>query len=121
MTQSKEEYKRKRRIYSKKYAKEYPDAGRIRVKRYQRKLREQVLAHYGHKCVCCGEDTYEFLAIDHIDGGGNKHRKEVGYGATFYLWVIKNNFPKGLQVLCHNCNLAKGYYKICPHEKQNAV
>jgi hypothetical protein len=26
-----------------------------------------------------------------------------------------NEFPDGFQVLCHNCNLAKGYYGECPH------
>ena len=31
---------------------------------------------------------------------------------------IKNNFPKGFQILCHNCNIAKGHYGKCPHEKK---
>ena len=26
-------------------------------------------------------------------------------------WIIKNNFPKGFQVLCSNCNFAKGLKK----------
>ena len=32
-------------------------------------------------------------------------------------WIIKNNFPKGFQILCHNCNSAKAVYGKCPHEK----
>jgi hypothetical protein len=24
---------------------------------------------------------------------------------------------KGYRVLCHNCNLARGFYGYCPHEK----
>ena len=73
-------------------------------------------------CVCCGESYYEFLAVDHIEGGGNSHRKSlsktnsVHYG-DLYNWLIKNNFPKGFQILCHNCNLAKGFYGSCPHKK----
>ena len=27
----------------------------------------------------------------------------------------KNNYPEGFQVLCSNCNFAKGKYGSCPH------
>lgn len=30
------------------------------------------------KCACCGDGHIEFLTIDHINGDGNKHRKEIG-------------------------------------------
>lgn len=44
-------------------------------------------------------------------------RRELGKGGVrYYSWVINNNFPSGHQVLCHNCNLAKGFYGECPHE-----
>ncbi len=78
-------------------------------------LRRRVFNHYGLKCACCGEETYEFLELDHIDGGGNDHRRSVG--AT-YRWVIRNNFPPGFQTLCSNCNRAKFRYGACPHQKQ---
>lgn len=85
-------------------------------------IRLQVLAHYssGPSCSCCGESHLEFLAIDHINGGGNQHRKEVGKGITFYRWLIKNKYPEGFQVLCHNCNMAKGFYKECPHQRKES-
>lgn len=76
--------------------------------------RMQVLIAYGNKCVCCGETQNEFLAIDHMNGGGNKHRKEVRH---VYRWIKNNGFPDGFQVLCHNCNMAKGFYGECPHKK----
>ena len=42
-------------------------------------------------------------------------------GATNLMhWIIVNNFPKGFQVLCTNCNFAKGIVRNnnkCPHEK----
>ena len=38
-------------------------------------------------------------------------------GSTLHKWIKDNNFPDGFQILCHNCNQAKGYYGICPHEK----
>ncbi len=90
----------------------------------QRKIRHDrkivVLNHYGGKCTCCGEDRLEFLTIDHINGGGCEHRRSLGskgVGSRFYKW-IEDNFPEDLQVLCFNCNCAKGAYGYCPHEKE---
>lgn len=77
------------------------------------------LNHYGGKCACCGETTYEFLAIDHINGGGNEHRKAIGVGRHIIRWLIKNNYPEGFQVLCHNCNVAKGFHGECPHKRKD--
>ena len=79
--------------------------------------KELVLRHYGGICVCCEEQELKFLCLDHVDGGGNKHRAEVGGGTTFYNWIIRENFPAGFQVLCHNCNFAKGAYGSCPHDR----
>ena len=73
---------------------------------------------YGAACKCCGETEHRFLALDHINGGGFKHRKSLGIprnGTAFYSWVAKNNYPPELQILCHNCNMAKGFYGSCPH------
>jgi hypothetical protein len=83
-------------------------------------LRLEALEHYGSKCACCGETTFEFLSIDHINGGGNQHRKELGIkaGNKFVRWLKENNWPEGYQILCHNCNLSKGFYGECPHNKQ---
>ncbi len=86
-----------------------------RVKRNQIALRYLVLEHYGARCQCCGETQYEFLAIDHINGGGLAHRRSIP-GQSVYRWLRKNNFPEGFQVLCHNCNMAKAFYGKCPHE-----
>ena len=80
-----------------------------------RRKRSKVLSYYGSICTCCGEDKVAFLGIDHIEGKGNQHRKEIGGGSRFYNWLIKNNFPAGFQTLCHNCNMAKGFYGACPH------
>ena len=67
-------------------------------------------------CTCCGETQIKFLEIDHINGGGNEHRKTME-GTNIYLWLKKNNYPEGFQVLCSNCNMAKGRYGICPHKE----
>lgn len=82
-----------------------------------------VLTHYSHglcKCVCCGESRIPFLSIDHIHGNGTRHRKEIkGYGKNMYAWLIKNQFPKGFQTLCLNCNLGRQINGgMCPHEEE---
>jgi hypothetical protein len=75
----------------------------------------KAIEHYSSgsfSCACCGENFVEFLEIDHIKGGGQKHRQTLGKGSTmgnwFYNWLYKNNYPIGYQVLCSNCNFVKG-------------
>lgn len=80
-----------------------------------RKLKLEILQAYGNKCLCCNEKNIEFLTIDHINGNGSKHRKEVGSGTAFYHWLKKNNFPEGYRVLCFNCNCSLGFFGYCPH------
>ena len=82
--------------------------------RYHR-LKKEVFEHYGGCCACCGEKHLVFLAIDHINGGGTRHMKEVGVGESFWRWLQKNSFPKGFRVLCHNCNWAVAFGRVCPH------
>lgn len=89
------------------------------AKRSRFRARIEVLEHYSGsppRCQCSGCDVTElkFLAMDHIDGGGAAHRRETKH-ASIYLWLKRNNFPVGFQVLCHNCNNAKGFYGRCPH------
>jgi hypothetical protein len=92
-------------------------------KKREQALRKECLEHYGgtpSKCACCGEDIFQFLVIDHIEGRGNAHRRKYTNGRAgtdFYRWLKKNKFPKGFQVLCHNCNNAKSNYGVCPHKE----
>ena len=86
--------------------------------------RDTVFSYYGNKCECCGESNTLFLTIDHIDGGGSKHRREIktSGGIGFYRWLIKNNFPEGFRVLCFNCNCGRSRNGgTCPHEESPAV
>ena len=82
-----------------------------------RRWRKQIIQLYGGKCACYGENKYEFLAIDHKFGGGNKHRKQRGSSARYLRWIL-NNRPSYLRILCHNCNSAIGFYGYCPHKKR---
>ena len=80
-------------------------------------------------CNCCEENFHvDFLAIDHIAGkrqmDSEPELKRLKYtsklkGNRLVDWIIKNNFPDGFQILCHNCNFAKGLRdrnNICPHK-----
>lgn len=92
----------------------------------EREKRLMVLRYYSKSeipfCICCKEKEFKFLAIDHVNNDGAKHRKEMGTKKSRMVdWLIKNNFPSGFQVLCHNCNMAKGFYGICPHKLFIAV
>lgn len=104
------------------YRKSHIEQARESTRKYHLKCKLECLVHYSTnppKCACCGESEIRFLSIDHINGGGTKHRRQIGIGggATMYLWLKKNNYPKGFQVLCYNCNMAKGFYGICPHKE----
>jgi hypothetical protein len=94
-------------------------------KEKRKELKKNIFQHYGGKCVCCGEERIDFLTIDHINGGGRKHRAEISKsnsgrsGPEFYRWIIKNNFPSDLRVLCYNCNCSRWHLGKCPHEIEN--
>ena len=87
-----------------------PEKQRAFVAADRARVRGAVFAHYGTKCACCG--STKDLSIDHVNGDGAEHRREL-LGAThqgsktFYRWLIKNNFPKGFQVLCRPCSSSK--------------
>ena len=87
-----------------------------------RRLKRLCFDHYGGICQCpgCSEDRIEFLTIDHIDGGGNKHRKEAGInsGTQLYQWLKNHDWPEGYRVLCYNCNNSYGHFGYCPHQQQ---
>jgi len=92
---------------------------------WSQRVRLEVLTHYSGgtpQCACCEESRLEFLCIDHIDGGGAKHRKAIKtVGVGFYYWLRRNNYPSGYRVLCHNCNMSRGIYGYCPHEREDNI
>ncbi len=93
---------------------------------YARKLRQRAYEAYGGaRCACCGETEQCFLTIDHIDGGGNQHRREISSnkrGAHIYEWLRDNNYPSGFQVLCQNCNVGRWRNGgLCVHQQEKAT
>ena len=108
-----------------------------KAKAYRDSIRFNVLATYSKLlsnsdvpcCNCCKLNTHlDFLAIDHIAGKKEMDSEpeliKLGYSSelkstTLLKFIIKNNFPKGFQILCTCCNFAKGMEKNnnkCPHE-----
>lgn len=96
----------------------FPERASARGRRYKASLRTKVLAAYGAKCACCGERQKEFLALDHVNGGGNKERREKGLStsAQMYMVAIHEGFPARFRLLCHNCNCSRAWYGFCPHD-----
>lgn len=80
-----------------------------------RMLSRGVISLYGGKCVCCGETEPNFLTLDHVNNDGALQRKKINAGSATYKLVMKER-PTDIQVLCYNCNCAKGHYGICPHQ-----
>lgn len=115
-----EHYRMVMRATSKKWREKNID--KVQANRYtsRDKLRSDVLNAYGNKCKCCGEATRQFLCIDHINNDGAKHKRDnnLKSAQAFYTWLRTNNYPKdNFQILCHNCNMAKGFYGACPHNE----
>ncbi|HJR06405.1 MAG TPA: hypothetical protein VJ842_04020 [Pyrinomonadaceae bacterium] len=87
----------------------------------QRALRKVVIAHYSEGancCACCGENNFEFMTIDHINGGGSQHRKKAGSNTAQTL--MKEGLPDGYRVLCFNCNISLGFFGYCPHQNTSS-
>jgi hypothetical protein len=122
-----EERKAKTKQYAKKYREKSKEKINICGKKFREELKFEVFSTLSKLlssskipcCRCCGESSYiEFLTIDHIDGRKNLPKNEQKLkGEKLNLWLKKNNYPNGFQVLCWNCNLVKGSFGQCPHEE----
>ncbi len=116
----------KKRDYAKSdkaYRERHPGRAAEQVRRYRAKCRFEVIKHYSNgemRCACCGESHYEFLGVDHINGGGSAMRKALGHG-NITRWLYARGFPEGYRILCHNCNMSIGFYGYCPHEKETKM
>lgn len=119
------EYRRKNKIKLNKQTKDWNINNKIHVSEYRKNKnidnKREVLLRYcvdeKLECACCKENIFEFLTINHINGGGVQHRKSLGlYGANLYYWLKNNNYPAGYNVLCFNCNCADGFCGQCPHK-----
>mgnify|MGYP001569003390 CR=1 FL=1 len=107
----------KERLYRRQYYALHRDKMLDQMRQYNQirgaELKLAILNRYSKpnppRCACCGIDDTDVLCVDHINGGGNAHRKQIRVlsGTMFYRWLMKNNYPEGYQILCANCNLKK--------------
>ena len=99
---------------------------RVSAKKTRSNLKIKVFSEYSKKqlgkdipcCACCGEYIVEFLSLDHVDGRKVLEHGQNMMGTKLYYWARRNDYPLTLQVLCFNCNCAKGSYGICPHKER---
>ena len=116
-----------RQVVNKQHYKDYynknKDKLNLACRTCNHKLKLEVLNHYTNgniRCQCpsgqCTETHEEFMTIDHINGGGNQHRKSIKRnGIAFYRWLKQNDYPLDFRVLCMNCNHSLGMRGYCPH------
>lgn len=66
-------------------------------------------------CFCCKNTDWKFLAFDHITKRPESHKHISGVSLAKKL--ENDGYPKGIQILCHNCNTAKEIFGRvrCPH------
>lgn len=88
----------------------------INSQRREARLRDRLVvidhySDYSRSCRCCGNSYLPHLSIDHINGRGAEHRKQIGH--KLVSWLIANDFPPGFQILCNNCNMAKHWLGRC--------
>ncbi len=91
------------------YAKLHRKEIRLYHRQQYMKTKLDVLTHYSPTLICklCGYDDRRALTIHHIKGGGTRHA--LSLSNHLYKWLQKNNYPKGYEVLCFNCNWAEAH------------
>jgi len=89
---------------------------RCRGLRERSVLKLRMLEAFGWKCQCCGEDNPFFLTLDHVKNDGASHRDQGYNEQQIYRIAQSEGWPKDrYQLLCMNCNFAKGHFQECPH------
>lgn len=128
-TKTPEEIKEYHKVYAKThrdkmsgYAKKGYRKHKDNKREYQRELRtkykNRFLDMYGDCCSCCGESIKDFLTIEHKQGQQKATRRT---GLVAYRDSIKEYRPDLYDVLCWNCNCAKGHLGYCPHHPPEII
>jgi len=72
---------------------------------YNQLYRQEIIKKLGGKCVRCGIDDIRVLQVDHINGGGNKEKRN--FTNNQIRKMIMNDNGSKYQLLCANCNWIK--------------
>jgi len=119
------------------------DTKNVSGRKGKKTLKIKVFTEYSKKisnsdkpiCACCGVNQTNFLTLDHIIGRKQMDSVpelvKIGYSSKLkrielYNWIIKNDYLSDLkteyfQILCFNCNHAKGLAQnknVCPHKRK---
>jgi hypothetical protein len=87
-----------------------------RGRRERAQLKLAMFEALGDCCACCGERNPYFLTLDHIKNDGAQHRDKYNEQQIYRL-ARREGWPRDkYQVLCINCNFAKGHFGTCPHQ-----
>jgi hypothetical protein len=85
-------------------------------KRERAQLKLDMIEALGGKCACCGESHPFFLSLDHVSNDGAMYREKYNEQQIYRL-ARREGWPKDkYQLLCMNCNFAKGHFGECPHK-----
>jgi hypothetical protein len=112
------EWRENNKGHVKKVKDEWRKNNKEKVAEYDRRLYErlklEILSYYQSDLECHGIDgkgcpskceDIRCLTLDHINGNGTNHRKELNrQGKGIYQWIKIKNYPPEFQVLCYNCN-----------------
>lgn len=85
---------------------------RLSKRKSRARLKERVLTRYSPKggLGCCWAECdwvdIRALSLDHLKGGGTRHRKDIGVG-EMYGWIVRKGYPRGYQTLCMNHQFVK--------------
>lgn len=88
---------------------------RYEQKAYFQNIKREVFKHYCNgriRCQCkrCPIRHIDLLTIDHIKAR-RKGRKRTGI--SLWLWLKRQAYPLGFQILCWACNSSKGRGEHC--------
>lgn len=119
-------YYKKNKAKILKQTKEYYKSHRVRLDECKRlrwtKLRQTAIRIVSGKtkptCKCCKLSDQRFLTIDHVYGGGRQQRKNLNLHALYSKLANNKLSLKDYQILCMNCNWAKGIFGTCPHKSE---
>lgn len=95
---------------------EYAERAKFYNRRYVDECKEQhkeaCINMYSNGDACCAwcpQADIDVLCLDHINDDGAEWAKRgiPRAGNEFYRWLMRNDYPSGLQVLCASCNMKK--------------
>lgn len=107
------DYRKKNKKHIASLQKDWKEKNQLHIKDYQHQRQEmirleavRVYSGGTMQCVCCRDSHVQFLGVE-----GNRPKGI----SNIYLWLKKNNFPLGFQILCMNCKTGKNTLGQCPH------